>query len=243
MTRTRHVCARLAEKPQSEAGEANGLELQLPGLLDLVVAEAVVVALVDQPEPRLLVNAPRGVEHVLLRDPTPLPPRVIALDESGHDGRDQGLERLVPSVLLRVERPVPVHDQGQEAPAPVDGGGFPPDQAPATQPADDAAQIAGIEAQVLEEAGFGPGYRCFTHRVGHGIGMGGHEWTYLVRGNTTRLRPGMCFSDEPRIYVPGELGVRHEDIIFITENGAENMTRWSGSPEEPAVVLASRNLP
>ena len=45
---------------------------------------------------------------------------------------------------------------------------------------------------VIEEAGFGPGYRYFTHRVGHGIGMDGHEWTYLVRGNPTLLRPGMC---------------------------------------------------
>jgi len=66
--------------------------------------------------------------------------------------------------------------------------------------------------------------------------MDGHEWTYLVKGNTTKLRPGMCFSDEPGIYIPGELGVRHEDVIFITENGAENMTKWSGTPEEPAVI-------
>ena len=46
----------------------------------------------------------------------------------------------------------------------------------------------------------------------------------------------MCLSDEPGIYIPGELGVRHEDIIFISAAGAENMTRWSGSPEEPAVA-------
>jgi Xaa-Pro dipeptidase len=89
---------------------------------------------------------------------------------------------------------------------------------------------------VIEEAGFGREYELFTHRVGHGIGMDGHEWTYLVKGNTTRLRPGMCFSDEPGIYIPGEIGVRHEDVIAITEDGAANMTRWSGSPEDPAVV-------
>jgi Xaa-Pro dipeptidase len=89
--------------------------------------------------------------------------------------------------------------------------------------------------RVIEEAGFGKEYEQFTHRVGHGIGMDGHEWTYLVRGNQTRLQPGMCFSDEPGIYIPGEIGVRHEDIIFITEGGAENMTKWSGTPEEPAV--------
>jgi Xaa-Pro dipeptidase len=46
----------------------------------------------------------------------------------------------------------------------------------------------------------------------------------------------MCFSDEPGIYIPGEIGVRHEDVIHITEEGALNMTRWSGSPEDPAVV-------
>jgi Xaa-Pro dipeptidase len=113
----------------------------------------------------------------------------------------------------------------------------------AQQAAFDAAR-PGVEAQavdaaarrVVDEAGFGPGYRYFTHRVGHGIGMDGHEWTYLVKGNRTLLRPGMCFSDEPGIYIPGEIGVRHEDIIFITPTGAENMTRWSGTPEDPAVI-------
>ena len=89
---------------------------------------------------------------------------------------------------------------------------------------------------VLADGGFGPDYRYLTHRVGHGIGMDGHEWTYLVRGNQTPLRPGMCFSDEPGVYIPGELGIRHEDIIVITEGGAENLTKWSGTPEEPAVV-------
>jgi Xaa-Pro dipeptidase len=113
----------------------------------------------------------------------------------------------------------------------------------AQQAAFDTAK-PGVEAQavdaaarrVVDDAGFGPGYKLFTHRVGHGIGMDGHEWTYFVRGNTTRLRPGMCFSDEPGIYIPGEMGIRHEDCIFITETGAESFTKWTGSPEEPAVV-------
>ena len=113
----------------------------------------------------------------------------------------------------------------------------------AQQAAFDTAK-PGVEAQavdaaarrVVEEAGFGPDYKYFTHRVGHGIGMDGHEWTYFVRGNTTKLRPGMCFSDEPGIYIPGEMGIRHEDCIFITETGAENFTKWTGSPEEPAIV-------
>lgn len=91
--------------------------------------------------------------------------------------------------------------------------------------------------KVIEDAGFGSDYTALTHRVGHGIGMNGHEWTYLVRGNTTPLQPGMCFSDEPGIYLYGEMGVRHEDIITITEDGAANLTLWSGSPEDPAVVV------
>ena len=106
----------------------------------------------------------------------------------------------------------------------------------AARPGVEAQSVDAAARKVIEEAGFGPGYRYFTHRVGHGIGMDGHEWTYLVRGNTTLLRPGMCFSDEPGIYIPGELGIRHEDVMTITETGAENLGRWSGTPEDPAVV-------
>jgi len=104
------------------------------------------------------------------------------------------------------------------------------------KPGVEAQAVDAAARRVVEEAGFGPDYKYFTHRVGHGIGMDGHEWTYFVRGNTTRLRPGMCFSDEPGIYIPGEMGIRHEDCIFITETGAENFTKWTGSPEEPAIV-------
>lgn len=106
----------------------------------------------------------------------------------------------------------------------------------AARPGVECQAVDAAARRVVEDGGFGPGYRYFTHRVGHGIGMDGHEWTYLVEGNTTKLRPGMCFSDEPGIYIPGEMGVRHEDIIFITDAGAENMTKWSGSPEDPAMV-------
>ncbi|MCK5651251.1 MAG: M24 family metallopeptidase, partial [Gemmatimonadetes bacterium] len=103
------------------------------------------------------------------------------------------------------------------------------------------AAAPGVEAQavdaaarsVIEEAGFGPGYAYFTHRVGHGIGMDGHEWPYLVRGNTMLLEPGMTFSDEPGIYIPGEFGVRLEDDMIITADGAELMTPQSPSLEDP----------
>lgn len=104
-----------------------------------------------------------------------------------------------------------------------------------------AAARPGVECQavdaaarkVVSDAGFGPDYRYFSHRVGHGIGMDGHEWTYLVRGNTTRLQPGMTFSDEPGIYVPGEFGVRLEDDMVITASGAELLTPQSPSLTHP----------
>jgi len=89
---------------------------------------------------------------------------------------------------------------------------------------------------VIDQAGFGPDYAHFTHRVGHGIGMDGHEWPYLVRGNTLPLAPGMTFSDEPGVYLQGEFGVRLEDDMVITETGAELLTPQSPSLEEPFAV-------
>ena len=87
--------------------------------------------------------------------------------------------------------------------------------------------------KVIEDGGFGPGYKFFTHRVGHGMGMDGHEWPYLVKGNTLKLEPGMTFSDEPGIYIPGEFGCRLEDDMVITESGAELFTPQSQSLEAP----------
>lgn len=87
--------------------------------------------------------------------------------------------------------------------------------------------------KVIEDAGYGPGYKYFTHRVGHGMGMDGHEWPYLVKGNTLPLAPGMTFSDEPGIYIRGEFGVRLEDDMYITETGAALMTPQSRSLETP----------
>jgi Xaa-Pro dipeptidase len=99
----------------------------------------------------------------------------------------------------------------------------------------------GIECQavdaaarkVITDAGYGPDYKFFPHRLGHGMGMDGHEWPYLVRGNTTLLAPNMTFSDEPGIYIPGEFGISLEDDMHITENGAELFTPQSPSLEDP----------
>ncbi len=87
--------------------------------------------------------------------------------------------------------------------------------------------------KVIVDAGYGPDYMYFSHRVGHGMGMDGHEWPYLVRGNTRLLEPGMVFSDEPGIYIPGEFGIRLEDDMVITETGAELFTPQSESLEKP----------
>jgi Xaa-Pro dipeptidase len=78
---------------------------------------------------------------------------------------------------------------------------------------DDAART------VITSAGFGPDYKFFTHRLGHGIGLDGHEHPYLVRGSKTVLQPGMTFSDEPGIYIPGEFGIRCEDLMAIAPEG------------------------
>jgi len=87
--------------------------------------------------------------------------------------------------------------------------------------------------KVIGDAGYGPDYRYFSHRLGHGIGMDMHEWDYLVRGNRHLLEPGMTFSDEPGIYLPGKFGVRLEDILHITDDGAELLTPQSPSIDQP----------
>ncbi len=76
--------------------------------------------------------------------------------------------------------------------------------------------------------GYGPDYKLpgLSHRTGHGIGMDGHEPVNLVRGEATRLAPGMCFSDEPGLYLPGKFGVRLEDCFHMTPAGP----RWFSTP-------------
>ena len=89
--------------------------------------------------------------------------------------------------------------------------------------------------QVITTAGFGPGYRVpgLPHRTGHGIGMDGHEWSYFVRGNTTKLAPGMCFSDEPTIAIYGEFGIRLEDCLYLTEDGPRFFSAQSPAIDRP----------
>ena len=89
--------------------------------------------------------------------------------------------------------------------------------------------------KVITGAGFGPGYKTpgLPHRTGHGIGLDGHEWTYLVKGNTTKVEPGMCFSDEPMLVIPGEFGVRIEDCFYMTEQGAKFFTTPSPAIDRP----------
>ena len=103
----------------------------------------------------------------------------------------------------------------------------------AAKPGVEAQSVDAAARKVISDAGYGPDYKHFTHRLGHGIGMDGHEWPYLVRGNTLALASNMCFSDEPGIYIRGEFGVRLEDDMHITENGAELFTAQSRSLEEP----------
>ncbi|MEL7044577.1 MAG: Xaa-Pro peptidase family protein [Pseudomonadota bacterium] len=89
--------------------------------------------------------------------------------------------------------------------------------------------------KVIVDAGFGPDYKVpgLPHRTGHGIGMDGHEWGNMVRGNTTPLDVGMCFSVEPMIAIYGEFGVRLEDCAYMTPNGVAWFSQPSKSIEEP----------
>ncbi len=101
------------------------------------------------------------------------------------------------------------------------------------RPGIEAQELDAAARKVITDAGYGPDYKYFTHRLGHGMGLDMHEWPYLVKGNTTILEPGMTFSDEPGIYVPDEFGIRLEDDLLITESGAELLTSQSPSLTDP----------
>ena len=89
--------------------------------------------------------------------------------------------------------------------------------------------------KVITDAGFGPGYKLpgLPHRTGHGIGLDGHEWGNMVKGNKKLLEPGMCFSIEPNISIVGEFGVRLEDCVYMTEEGPKWFSEPSKSIDEP----------
>ncbi len=103
----------------------------------------------------------------------------------------------------------------------------------AAHPGAECGSVDAAARKVITNAGYGPDYKYFTHRLGHGMGMDEHEWPYLVRGNATLLHANMTTSDEPGIYIRGEFGVRLEDDLHVTENGAELFTPQSPSLEEP----------
>ena len=89
--------------------------------------------------------------------------------------------------------------------------------------------------KVITDGGFGPGYQLpgLPHRTGHGIGMDGHEWGNMVKGNQQLLQPGMCFSVEPTISIPGEFGVRLEDCAYMTAEGPKWFSKTSTSIQQP----------
>jgi Xaa-Pro dipeptidase len=89
---------------------------------------------------------------------------------------------------------------------------------------DDAARA------VVTNAGYGAGYKYFSHRLGHGIGLDGHEHPYLVRGSKDVLEPGMTFSNEPGIYIPNDFGLRLEDDMVIVQEGPAQLLTPGLSP-------------
>ena len=95
-----------------------------------------------------------------------------------------------------------------------------------------AERIDAAAREVISTGGYGPGYKYFTHRVGHGIGMEGHEWYYLVHGNKQVVHEGNTFSNEPGIYLPGEFGIRLEDEMLITADGAKLLLPQAKSLEQ-----------
>ncbi len=96
-------------------------------------------------------------------------------------------------------------------------------------------EVDAASRKVITDGGFGPGYKLpgLPHRTGHGIGMDGHEWGNMVKGNKRLLEPGMCFSIEPTISIPGEFGVRHEDCVYMTADGPKSFSPLSKSITEP----------
>jgi Xaa-Pro dipeptidase len=104
----------------------------------------------------------------------------------------------------------------------------------AMRPGVPCRDLDALARRVIAAAGYGEGYAALTHRLGHGIGMEGHEEPYIDGGNALPLAPGMTFSDEPGIYLEGRFGVRIEDIVVVTEDGADHFGEWQPGPAAPA---------
>lgn len=102
-----------------------------------------------------------------------------------------------------------------------------------------AGSVDDAVRKFYQTKGFGPGYKLpgLSHRTGHGIGMEGHESVNFVHGETEILKPGMCFSNEPGIYIQGEFGVRLEDCIYMTKKGPQWFTMPPSSLDEPIGTL------
>ena len=105
----------------------------------------------------------------------------------------------------------------------------------AAQPGVPCEEVDKAARRSLEANGFGPGYKLpgLPHRTGHGIGLDIHEGPYLVGGERRVLEPGMCFSNEPMICVPGEFGIRLEDHFYMTATGPKWFTQPAASLENP----------
>ncbi|MAN75516.1 MAG: peptidase, partial [Henriciella sp.] len=105
----------------------------------------------------------------------------------------------------------------------------------AAQPGTMAGTVDDAVRALYESMGYGPGYDLpgLSHRTGHGIGLDIHEPVNLVHGETTILKPGMCFSNEPGIYIPGSFGVRIEDCFYISEDGPVYFTQPPNSLDAP----------
>jgi Xaa-Pro aminopeptidase len=98
-----------------------------------------------------------------------------------------------------------------------------------------AGKVDDVVRRFYESKGYGPRYKTpgLSHRLGHGIGMDGHEPVNFVEGEKTKIAPGMCFSNEPGIYIFGEFGIRLEDCLYMTQEGPQLFSALSPSIDKP----------
>jgi Xaa-Pro dipeptidase len=101
------------------------------------------------------------------------------------------------------------------------------------RPGATGSEVDRVARAAIEAAGYGAGYAAMTHRLGHGIGLEGHEEPYFDGGNALPLEAGNVITDEPGIYLAGAFGVRIEDMLAVTESGARAFGAWQSSPSRP----------